>query len=242
MELELYRDPVHFPLGDGILEISPVGEGVFRFVWKEKKKILAVEGDRARVRLIPAYLDRPVLLMFTPPLELTPRGQAKMFVPLPMGVEVVLEENGLSASVFQIYPPGLKRAWFGDMESGVLVYAVQVEPVEIQESPESPFTVLLPLEIHNQDRATHNVSHILVDTPQLSIFETPEGRRVAEVVTVRVNAEEMEVHYTDRPPERGLRELRKGEENAQRRGLNRLARRTFSRWKRLLKPFDAFGN
>ncbi len=243
MELELYQDPVRVPLGDRELEIIPVGEGVFRFVWGDERKILAVEGDRARARLIPAYLDRPVLLMFSPPLDLAPRAQARVFAPLPMGLEVVLEENGLTVPVFQIHPPGLKRAWFGDMESGALVYAVQAEPVEIlQEAPQSPFTVLLPLELSNEDRSPNEISQVLVDTPQLSIFETPEGYRVAEVVKVSVDAERMEVRYTDRPPRKNLRELRKGEESAELLGLNRLARRTFSRWKRLLRPFDAFGN
>ena len=243
MELELYREPVRVPLGDGELVIHPVGEGVFRFVWGDTAKVVAVEGDRAQARLIPAYLDRPVLLMFSPPLDLAPRGQAKVFATLPMGLEVVLEENGLAVPVFEISPPGLKRAWFGDMESGVLVYAVQAEPVEtFQEAPGGLFTVLLPLELRNEDRSPHEISQVLVDTPQLSIFETPEGHRVAEVVKVAVDEERMEVRYTDQPPRPNLREIRKGEESAELLGLNRLARRTFSRWKRLLRPFDAFGN
>lgn len=243
MELELFQDPVHLTIGEQTLEVTPIGEGVFRFALKDTVKIIAVEGDRARIRVMPAYLDRPVLLQFDPPIALAPRGRAEMFVILRMGVEVVLLENGDSASVFHVLPPGLRRAWFGDMESGVLVYAFPATPVEDpSQASRDPFTVLLPLSIRSEDRNPHDLLQLLVDTPQLSIYENREGVRFAEVVEVILNEDRMEIRYTDRPPERDLVEIRKGLESANLLGFDRLARRTLSRWKQILKPFDPFGN
>ncbi len=243
MELEVARDPLNLAIEGETLTVTPIGEGVFRFAFRGEEKVVVIEGDRARLLLLPAYLDRPVLLMFTPPLELAPRGRGEIYASLPTGLEVVLMEGETPIPVLQIPPPGIKKAWFGDMEGGALVYAARSPLMERPEDhPPDPYRVILPLVIRNEDRDRYELKQLLVDSYQLSIYAAAEGRRVAEVVEVTVREDRLEVFYTDRPPRGAGRELRKGEESARLGGMERLARRTFSRWKKLLRPFDAFGN
>lgn len=237
------RNPVEIPVGEEKLRVTPIGEGVFVFQFQHERKVVVIEGDQATVSLLPAYLDRPILLILDPPVELAPRGKGEVYVTLPMAVEVMLQEGEFRVPVFELTPPTIKKAWFGDMESGALVYAARSVWVENPEHQTlHTYEVLLPLTFQNLDKDSFDLQQLLIDSHQLSIYETEKGQRVSEMVKVTIREDRLEIWYTDQQPKLARRELRKGEMSAHLSGMERLAKRTFSRWKKLLRPFDAFGN
>ncbi len=219
--------------GDRSLEVRPLGDGVFHLIWKDprgsQEKVVVVEGDEADLEELPAYPSRPVRVVLTPPVSLAAKGKARLFVSVPLDVELLLREPGHPpVHLLRISPHPWKEAWFGDRESGMLVYHHRSPVIPRLEGPppDDP-GVWVPLQIENMVREVRELDAMVLDTYQLSLYLTSEGVPVAEEVDVKIRDQEVEVRYTDRKPGEADTLVRHGMESVRELGLERLARRSF---------------
>ncbi len=229
----LKDEPLLRRWGDRTLEVRPLGDGVFHLIWKDERgvqeKVVVVEGGVADLEELPAYPARPVRVVLTPSVSLAAKGRARLFVSVPLDVELLLREPGHPpVHLLRISPHAWKEAWFGDREEGMLVYH-HVSPVrhQIEGPPPDDPGVWVPLRVENQMREVRELDALVLDTYQLSLYHTAEGLPVAEEVDVVIRDREVDVRYTDRQPPEATTLVRHGLESVRELGLERLARRSF---------------
>lgn len=189
-------------------------------------KVLLVPLEELKLREIPAYVDLPVTIKFSPPFVLAPRERRLVYATLPINIEIVVEFDGEEITLEELSIKELKRAWFGEPQKGVLSYFYEssIFNAPSEWDAEDGLT-LVPLDIKNEDDAMRSIERLLIDSYQLSIYLFEE-RLVSEVVEITVRNGEVELEYTDRPPSRDAVELKKGEESLRRKGLTRIAKRS----------------
>ncbi len=225
------------------VEISKIGGGVYRVDVKRGKepirsKYLIYDLENYEISMSPSYLDRPVLVKFDNPIVIAGKSKKKVFILLPIEVDVVAIRGNEEIVIERITPENVKDAWFGEMHDGSISYfyrsSVLGEPdPDVRKESE----VFIPVEIENRDREQRNLEKLLIDSYQLSIYDV-EGNWISEKVKVEVYNNEVMVYYTDEPPARNAREIKKGEINIRKKGLEKLLKRSLGK----IKPrFFSYG-
>ncbi len=175
---------------------------------------------------LPDYLDLPVLLRFEEPLKVPADVRSELYTLLPVQYEILVETRGHRILLGTLAPMDLQTSWEGPPTEGELAYYFQAPLFRTLQADRVPAgTVALPLEIRNVSGQEQQLDHLMVDSYQLSLYDL-DGILVAEVVEVHLDPHGTEIRYTDRPPSRQAKEIRRGLENVRKRGLARLTSRT----------------
>ncbi len=216
------------------VEIFKVGGGVYKIVVKKdgeeiRSKYLIFDLEGYEFFLSPSYLDNSVLLKFDVPVFIAGKSKRRVYVVLPIEVDIVARKGDSEILIEKITPENVKAAWFGELHDGGIYYfyesSVFGEPVKEERSDSQVF---VPLDIINRDAAERKLEKILIDSYQLSIYDV-DGVWISERVDVVIENNEVIVNYTDEPPVRGAKEIRKGEMNVRSKGLMRLIKRNMGK-------------
>lgn len=172
---------------------------------------------------IPAYLELPVLLVFEPQVTVGPLQQTQIYAHLPLQLEIRARRGEEEVPLERLHPLNLKYAWFGSPHQGSLCYFYETEvSPSVEEAHPKPFETLVPIAVENADAVSRELSRVMIDSYQLSIYFYKE-KLVAERVKVRIDDENVEVHYLDEPPGEGAVEIVKGALTVKEKGLSRFS-------------------
>ncbi len=225
------------------VEITKIGGGVYKVDVKQGKnlvrsKYLIYDLEDYEIAISPSYLDRPVLVKFDNPVVIAGKSRKKIYILLPIEVDVVAVRGNDEIDIEKITPENVKDAWFGEMHEGSISYFYrssvfgEPDPDKRKESE-----VYIPVEIINRDKEARSFEKLLIDSYQLSIYDV-NGTWISEKVRVEVYDNEVMVYYTDEPPAPDAKEIKRGEINVRKKGLEKLLKRSLGK----IKPrFFSYG-
>ncbi len=223
-------------VNDYSVKIEKVGGGVYKvFVEKNgnevSSKYLIYDFDGYEFIATPSYLDKPVLVKFDVPVIVGPKKEKKVYILLPIEVDIAAKKGHDEITIENIKPDNLKDAWFGELHEGAIYYYYESNVFgEPEAGKRRESEVFVPVIIKNRDHEQRKLEKLLIDSYQLSIYDV-NGIWISEKVEVVVEDNEIIVYYSDEPPERGAREIKRGEVNIARKGLERLLRRNLGKIK-----------
>ena len=216
------------------VEIFQVGGGVYKIVVKKngdvvRSKYLIFDLEGYDFILSPSYLDNSVLVKFDDPVYIGGKSKKRIYVLLPIEVDVIAKKGESEILIEKIEPDGVKAAWFGELHNGGIYYFYE-SPVfgEPEEGKRSDSEVFVPIDIINRDSEERELEKLLIDSYQLSIYEINEVW-ISERVEVVIEGNEVIVNYTDEPPVRGAKEIKEGEMNVKTKGLIKLFKRNMGK-------------
>ena len=226
-----YLQKIELQEGRAVLERSPyrvVFEKLAPEVWRvqvEKdgdalsSRILILPLSAYQVYEIPAYLELPVLLVFRSPVTVGPLQKTQVYAHLPLQLEIRAQKGEEVLPVERLHPLNLKYAWFGPPHQGSLCYFYETEvSPSVEEAELGSFETLVPIEVENTDKEPRELTRVMIDSYQLSIYYYKD-RLVSERVRVRIDDESVEVHYLDEPPGEGAVEIVRGALTVKEKGL-----------------------
>ncbi len=230
-------------INNHVVLITKIGGGVFKVEVEQngnpiRSKYLIYDLDDYEIAKSPSYLDRPVLVKFDNPVVIAGKSQKRIYILLPIEVDVIAVKGDHEIEIEKITPENIKDAWFGEMHEGSISYfyksSVFSEP-DPKKRKESE--VYIPVEIINKDKEARSLEKLLIDSYQLSIYDV-DGVWISEIVRVEVYDNEVMVYYTDETPAPNAREIKRGELNVRKKGLEKLFKRSLGK----LKPrFFSYG-
>jgi hypothetical protein len=132
----------------------------------------AAGGDVRRIRLVPAFPDRPLVVEPEPAFRLLRHAEARVYVRVPLWVRVQLVEPAVTLVEVPTVP--LSDTWFGDFIDGELCYwhhttaRREVTPDLFQRH-----LAMCPIRLSNQADGELKVEKIALRVAHLSLFATP---------------------------------------------------------------------
>lgn len=202
--------PVDLSVGALRLQAKRVGGELWLFTEREDR---AREGDGewrrwavpedATVRLRPTTPDRLLVVSHELPFHLPGQGRAKIYVRIPLSVQVLVTGSGLQDLVVLDEPSHvLSDTWWGTVQEGELAYWLTTK-ARAQVSPDLflPHMAMCTVRLENESEESLPVDKFAVRALHLSVFQR-EGRLWTDEVKVRyqASAEGSEIHFGGRPP------------------------------------------
>jgi hypothetical protein len=156
----------------------------------------------SRIRIRPALPSRPVVIQTGTPLTLLPRAQARIFVRVPLWVQVELQDEGGWIVLEEVATVQLSDTWWGDLTTGELCF---FQPTQARRvfSPEllAEHLAVCPLLLVNRSTQSLPVEKFAFQVPNLSLFSCSGGFWADEsIVHFQDDAEGVRVEITGRPP------------------------------------------
>ncbi len=223
-------------INDYSVKIEKIGGGVYKVTLSRGKdiissKYLIYDFEGYEFIASPSYLDKPVLVKFDIPVIVGPRKEKKIFILLPIEVDIIAKRGADEITIENIKPDNLKDAWFGELHEGDIYYYYESSVYgDLTSAERKESEVFVPVIIKNKDREQRKLEKLLIDSYQLSIYDV-DGNWVSEKVEVVVEDNEIIVYYSDEPPVKGAKEIKKGEVNIARKGLEKLLKRNLGKLK-----------
>ena len=187
-----------------------------------------------RIELRPSLPDRPIVVSPEQAFFLPPGGQARVFVRIPLFVELVEAHRDGSVTVFETFPSlVLSDTWWGTFTEGELAYWVATRARRTVSSDVfEPHLAVCPFVLVNRSDQSLPVEQFTVRVSHLTLFGHETALWTDEVQVRYEGAEEgSELHYTGRvPTEAGDVEAIQGPKEPPPRGLHA---RTFGRLRAL---------
>jgi hypothetical protein len=166
-----------------------------------------------RVRVLPVFPDRPLVVKPEHPFTLLPRARARVYMRVPPWVrlEAVDAARGRGTLLTEVPTERLSDTWWGDFLDGELAYWLTTRARrEIRPELFEPWMVMSTLQLENHSEGALPVEKLALRVEHLSIYEK-EGWLWAEEVRVayRGEAEGSDIHMDDQPPREaaGAREI-----------------------------------
>jgi len=190
--------------------------------------------DDARIHLRPAAPDRLLVVSHEYPFHLPGKRQARVFVRLPLFVQVRLSSPSMK-DVLALDEPSLvlSDTWWGTIESGELAYWLTTKArAEVSDDLFVPHMAICPIQLENESDEALPVDRFSVRALHLSLFRSGIRMWTDEVrVTYLAAAEGSEIHFGGASPAEQPEGARVSEPRvAVRRGLQA---RTFDRLRSL---------
>lgn len=194
--------------------------------------------DDTRIHLRPAAPDRLLVVSHEYPFHLPGRRAARVFVRLPVFVQVVLSSPAME-DVLALDEPSLvlSDTWWGTIESGELAYWLTTKArAEVSDDLFVPHMAMCPIQLENESGEPLPVDRFSVRALHLSLFRSGSRMWTDEVrVTYLAAAEGSEIDFGGVSPAEQPEGKRVSEPRvAVRRGLQA---RTFDR----LRSLSALG-
>jgi len=162
----------------------------------------ALPGPEPRLRLRPALPNRPIVIETGTPLTLLPRAQARIFVRVPLWIQIELLEDGQALILEEIPTVQLSDTWWGDQTSGELCYFQSTQARRVfSEELLTDHLAVCPLLLVNRSTLSLPVDKFSFQAPHLSLFGSRGGFWADEsVVHFQDETEGVRVEITGRPP------------------------------------------
>jgi hypothetical protein len=154
--------------------------------------------------LRPALPDRPVVVSPEQPFHLLPRGTARIFVRVPLFIQLVrVDAAGEEVVLTELPSEVLSDTWWGTFTEGELAYWITtrarrtVEPAAFE-----PHLAVCPFLLENSSDEALPVERFAVRVAHLTLLGR-DGAIGTDQVEVRYDgpSEGSEVHYTGRAPD-----------------------------------------
>lgn len=157
----------------------------------------ALQEDKRRLRLLPVYPDRPVVVKTESPIMLSPRDSVQIYIRCPLWVRVELL-NHSPVTVTEIPTVVLSNTWFGTTLEGDLCYWVSSGARrEAQADPDRPFLAVCPILVRNRSEDDLKIEKVCLHVEWLSLFEK-DGQLWSDLTRVtyhgKKRASEVEVN------------------------------------------------
>jgi hypothetical protein len=176
----------------------------------------ALPGGSPQIRIRPALPSRPLVIQTGTPLTLVPRAQARIFVRVPLWVQIELQDEGGSIVLEEFSTVQLSDTWWGDLTTGELCFFQPTHARRIF-SPEllAEHLAVCPLLLLNRSSQSLPVEKFAFQVPNLSLFSCSGGFWADEsVVHFQDETEGVRVEMTGRPPAEALDPVRVSEPRA----------------------------
>jgi hypothetical protein len=173
----------------------------------------AMRDEPHRLRVLPVFPDRPLVVKPEHPFTLLRRAHARVYMRVPPWVrlEVVAGHERSGAVLTEIPTERLSDTWWGDFQDGELAYWLRTKARrELREELFEPHLVMSTLQLENHSEDALRVEKLSLRVEHLSIYEK-DGWLWAEEVRVEYRGEDegSDIHMDDHPPREaeGAREL-----------------------------------
>lgn len=166
-----------------------------------------------RLRVLPVFPDRALVVKPEHPFTLLPRARARVYMRVPPWVrlEVVEEGRGRRTLLTEIPTERLSDTWWGDFRDGELAYWLTTKARrELRPEDFEAWLVVSTLQLENHSEDALRVEKLALRVEHLSIYEKERWLWAEEVrVEYRGEAEGSDIHMDDEPPHEaaGAREL-----------------------------------
>ncbi|HSR50246.1 MAG TPA: hypothetical protein VLV83_05420 [Acidobacteriota bacterium] len=125
-----------------------------------------------KIRFMPVFPDRPVVMAPESAFFLTPKAEARVYVNIPLWVRVELG-GGRTTQIRDIPTMVLTNTWQGTFFEGDLAYWLTTRARREVEPPQPlPHTAICPIHIYNRSEEQLTVEKICLRVGWLSIFES----------------------------------------------------------------------
>lgn len=132
----------------------------------------AFQNRSSKIRFMPVFPDRPVVMAPESAFFLTPKAEARVYVNIPLWVRVELA-GGHTISIRDIPTVVLSNTWQGSFFEGDLGYWLPTRARrEVRPSRSLPHTAICPIHIYNRSPEELTVEKICLRVGWLSIFES----------------------------------------------------------------------
>jgi len=173
----------------------------------------AMREEPHRLRVLPVFPDRPLVVKPEHPFTLLRRAQARVYMRVPPWVrlELLAGTEGTGAVLTEIPTERLSDTWWGDFQDGELAYWLRTKARrELTAELFEPHLVMSTLQLENHSEDALRVEKLALRVEHLSIYEK-DGWLWAEEVRVEYRGEDegSDIHMDDEPPREaeGAREL-----------------------------------
>ncbi len=159
---------------------------------------------KAEVHLIPAVPDRLAVVSHETPYNLPPRGNARVFVRIPLNVQVVVREAKEPDVVVADVPSlVLSDTWWGKFTEGELAYWISTAArAEITPDLFLRHLAMCPFRLTNESKEPLPIRRFAVRVTHLTLFMS-DAHIWTDEVRVRYEGtdEGSEIEFTGHPPE-----------------------------------------
>lgn len=157
--------------------------------------------DRLEVR--PALADRPIVVAPERSFFLPPRGKARIYVRVPLFVQVTrIDGRGDATRLEELPSIVLSDTWWGTFTEGELAYSIHTRARRVV-TPDifEPHLAVCPLELANASGHALPVERFAVRVAALTLFRRGDAVWTDEVLVRYEGAQEgSEIHYTGKVP------------------------------------------
>ncbi len=157
----------------------------------------------AGIHVRPAVPDRLAVVSHENPYNLPPRASARVFVRIPLNVQVVVREADEPDVVIADVPTlVLSDTWWGTFTEGELAYWISTAArAEITPDLFLPHLAMCPFRLTNESKEALPIRHFAVRVTHLTLFAS-DDRIWTDEVRVRYEGSEegSEIDFPARPP------------------------------------------
>jgi len=171
------------------------------------------------------FYERPYLIKFKDVIQLSPKSQLKLFLKLPLITKLFLKSSDKSIEIDR-YCDYRRKAWHGEVHRGVLCVYADAEfafelPFETQDA-------LVPLRILNKSDVSREITKIVIEPENLSLFRGDNGLFTNKVYLYVLSSDEFNVEYSTKTTTKAINSFH-------------LIDRKMSVTKTVLTRFDKYG-
>lgn len=156
----------------------------------------------ARLKIVPALPDRPVVVRPATPIVILPGRGGRFFFRVPLWVRFVSAPGGRETTMAEIPTRRLASIWFGDLATGELCYAIEahlqrnLEQLVIDRSFAACEVI-----VRNESRERLRFERICVHVEHMRLFEVGDRLWTNEVRVAFRGAEQIsQLTFVPHPP------------------------------------------
>ncbi len=138
------------------------------------------------------FYGKPYLIKFKENLSLSPNSMLKLFLKLPLVTKLVLKNDKKSMEIDRHIEYN-RLAWNGEVHRGVLCTYVEAEFAF--DEPFKTEDALVPLRIVNKREVPGEISRIVIEPENLSLFKGDNGFFTNKVYILVISSNEFSVEY-----------------------------------------------
>ncbi len=182
-------------------QLSAAGEPPDKGIWSR----WATPGGETRIRLVPGFPDRTLVLQPELPFRLLPRAEARIFVRVPLWVRIELPVEGASAPLLLTEIPAIPMSdtWWGGFMEGELTYWLPTKARRVV-TPELYVShmAICTLQLRNRSTADLEVSKLAFRVAHLALLLDAEDHFWSSESRVNYHgeAEGSQIDISERAP------------------------------------------
>jgi hypothetical protein len=126
--------------------------------------------DTSRVRILPVFPDKPLIIHSEYPLKVSPGTRIQIYSRIPVWVRISLTKDDYQ--VIELPTVKLSRTWFGTPVEGELCYhATTKARRDLAHVDKKQYLVSCPIMIHNKSREELDFEHFCFRVERLSMYD-----------------------------------------------------------------------